>query len=158
MTAAKSTEKPAKPYPAYPLHAHGSGQWRKKYKGKHYHCGPWSDPTGALREWERIRNELELGHDPKPKAGELTVDDAVNFFLDAKDAKVQSGDLKRSTFNQYKLVCGWLKENLGEHRVVDSLGPQDFVKLRAKFDPTWSTTTICNQIVLVRTILKWVYD
>lgn len=158
MTASKSIEKPQKPYPEYPLNAHASGQWRKRFKGKTYYCGPWGDPLGALREWERIRNEIELGNDPKPQDGAVTVDVAVNLFLDSKDAKVQSGDLSKATFNQYKLVCSWLKANLGEHRLVESIGPQDFVRLRARFPNDWTTTTIANQIVLVRTILKWVYD
>jgi integrase len=158
LTASKSTTKPEKPYHEYPLHPHKSGQWRKKYKGKHYHCGPWADPSGALREWERIRNEIELGNDPRPKDGDVTVDLAVNLFLDAKNAKVQSGDLAKSTFGQYKLVSAWLKENLGEHRLVETLGPHDFMRLRSKFPSDWTTTTICNQIVVIRTIMKWLYD
>jgi hypothetical protein len=38
MTAGKSTERPAKPYPEFPLNAHASGQWRKRYKGQTYYC------------------------------------------------------------------------------------------------------------------------
>ena len=83
---------------------------------------------------------------------------AVNLFLDAKDAKVKSGDLSRASYNQYRLVCKWLKENLGANRLIDTIGPQDFIKLRSKFPSEWSTTSVTNQIVVSRTIFKWCFD
>lgn len=164
MSVSQSIRKPEKPYPEFPLFAHARGQWAKKFKGKQYSCGKWYDEDGnsnhvaALARWNEIRNRLEMGEAPTPKNGALNCDRLVNLFLDAKDAKVQTGDLSPATFNQYKIASKWLKENLGEHRLIETLQPSDFVTLRAKFPKKWRTTTIKNQINLVRMVLKWAYD
>jgi hypothetical protein len=44
-------DRPAKPYPEYPLYAHSNGQWAKKIHGKTHCFGPWSDPQAALQKW-----------------------------------------------------------------------------------------------------------
>ena len=74
MTAPKSTDKPDKPYPSYPLTPHSRGYWCKKFRGTLYNCGPWDDPKAALEKWHAIRDRLELGQEPvPPSSGELTV-------------------------------------------------------------------------------------
>ncbi|MDM4014615.1 tyrosine-type recombinase/integrase [Roseiconus lacunae] len=165
MSVSQSTTKPEKPYPEFPLFPHTRGQWVKKFRGKQYSCGTWYDENGksnhvaALARWNEIRNRLELGAAPQRKSSDqITTDRLVNLYLDAKNAKVEVGDLSKATFNQYKLVCRWLKDNLGEHRLVESLEPIDFVTLRSKFPKEWRTTTIKNQIVLIRSIFRWAYE
>lgn len=49
-TGKKSAEKPAKPYPGFPLTANGNGQWSKKIRGKVFYFGPWVDPDAAYRD------------------------------------------------------------------------------------------------------------
>ena len=158
MTAANSIKRPAKPYKEFPLYAHSRGYWCKTYQGKKYNCGPWDDPQAALRRWEEIRNALEVGNDPCPKSGSLNVDRLVNAFLDSKDLQVQAGDLSPATFNQYRDVCRWLKEYLGSSRLVESLGPADFMKLRSCFDPAWGVSHVGNMITIIRGVFKWGYD
>lgn len=56
MTA-KSTIKPSKPYPEFPLFAHTAGQWGKKIEGKIKYFGVWDDPEAALRAYKEYIGE-----------------------------------------------------------------------------------------------------
>jgi hypothetical protein len=44
--------KPAMPTPDFPLFPHDSRQWAKKIGGKMRYCGLWSDPDGALAQFQ----------------------------------------------------------------------------------------------------------
>src|SRR5689334_10560200 len=64
--------KPAKPSPDFPLFPHACGQWAKKIKGRMRYFGPWNDPAGALASYERQKEDLEAGKEPrrrKPPSG-----------------------------------------------------------------------------------------
>ena len=44
--------KPEKPYPQFPLFAHGNGMWAKRIRGQVRYFGKWSDP-GSLSKIPR---------------------------------------------------------------------------------------------------------
>jgi hypothetical protein len=48
--------RPEKPYAAYPLHAHASGQWSARINGKARFFGVWADPKGALARYLAYMN------------------------------------------------------------------------------------------------------
>ncbi len=69
-TAPPPSDKPAKPYPEFPLTAHVTRRWCKKIKGKLHYFGRWEDPEGALREYEaylagEVVARSTTGHNPK---------------------------------------------------------------------------------------------
>ena len=44
----KKGPRPAKPYAAFPLHAHACGQWSARINSRAEFFGVWADPKGAL--------------------------------------------------------------------------------------------------------------
>ena len=64
-THCTNADRPAKPYPTFPLYAHGNGQWAKKIRGQTHFFGPWADPNGALERYHCERSDLEAGRRPR---------------------------------------------------------------------------------------------
>src|ERR1700722_17276656 len=52
---AEPQDRPAKPYPDFPLFAHAAGVWAKKIRGKMHYFGPWNDSEGALAKYQEQR-------------------------------------------------------------------------------------------------------
>src|SRR3954447_15161194 len=90
--------KPAKPYPEFPLTAHPVGQWCKKIRGKVHYFGPWSDPDGALEEYNRQKDDLHAGRTPRPDTDALTIKQLANAFMKAKQEAVDAGELAQRTW------------------------------------------------------------
>src|SRR5438874_7865903 len=101
-TRAAAPDKPAKPYPEFPLTAHPAGRWCKKIRGKQHYFGPWSDPDGALAKYLDQKDALHAGRKPRPEPDALTVKDVANAFLNAKKAKLDSGELSAHTWANYR--------------------------------------------------------
>jgi hypothetical protein len=58
---AHKTEKPAKPYPEFPLLAHAAGVWARKIRGKRHDFGKWHDPDGARAKYNAEKDDLQEG-------------------------------------------------------------------------------------------------
>src|SRR5215472_16641636 len=90
--------KPAKPYPEFPLTAHPAGYWVKKIRGRLHYFGKWSDPDGALQKYLEQKDDLHAGRTPRPDPSALSVKDACNSFLNAKQALLDAGELSPRTW------------------------------------------------------------
>jgi integrase len=150
--------KPAKPYPEFPLTAHPSGQWCKKIRGKLYYFGPWADSGGALKKYDDQKEALHAGRKPRPDTEGLTVKEAVNAFLYAKEALVDAGELSPRTWAEYKAMADELVTHMGKSRLVADLAPEDFGGLRNKLAKKWGPHRLKKAIQYVRCILKHAYD
>jgi hypothetical protein len=124
----KKGEKPSKPRPDFPLTPHPAGQWCKKIRGKLYYFGPWGDPQSALNRYLDIRDDLQAGRDPQPDGCVLR--DLCNQFLTVKQSLVNTGELTKRSWDDYKATCERLIRLFGLTASVESLRPQDFVGLK----------------------------
>jgi integrase len=159
-TARPSADKPAKPYPDFPLFAHAAGVWAKKIRGKMYYFGKWNDPDGALKKYLEQKDDLHAGRKPRTDPGAVTVKDVCNAFLNHKQALVDGGELSPRTWREYKDAADHLVAALSKQRVVADLGADDFAELRNRMVRVlgWGPLRIGNDIQRVRSIFKFAYE
>jgi integrase len=144
--------------PLFPLWLHPTGQWAKKIAGKYYYFGIAKD--AALKKYIELKDDLEAGRRPKGKPRETTVAELVNHFLTTKKGRVDSGELKAKTWADYHAACKAVILAFGRTRLLASLGPDDFAKLRAKLAARLGRVSLADYIVRVRVVFKhaFAYD
>jgi integrase len=158
-TPATSTAKPAKPYADFPLFPHATKRWAKKIRGRLHYFGPWDDPDGALTRYLEQKDALHAGRLPRPEPdGGLTVKQAANAYLNAKQAAVDAGEIRPSTWRDYKESCDFLVQQLGKNRLVADLGPDDFAKLRDTMARRWGPTAVGVVMQRIRSVFKHAFD
>jgi hypothetical protein len=153
----KSSEKPAKPRPDFPLFPHATGRWAKRIRGKLHYFGKWADPDGALQRYVEERDDLYAGRKPRRKGEGLTVKDLVNRFLLAKKARVAVGELALGTFRDQYRTCKRVLLVFGGNRLVDDLAADDFETLRAQIARTYGKLSRKVEIKRVRSIFRYAY-
>lgn len=162
----KSKHQGPKPYPEFPLTAHPSGRWCKKHNQRTYYFGPIDDPDAALasfqRQWSHIREHGEYLPDDPPlnttEGGGCTMETLCNSFLNAKQDKLESGELSRASFSDYRHTTDRLISHFGRSQRVDQLGPLDFQTFRRKLASTLSPVTLKNQINRFRIVFKYAFE
>jgi integrase len=146
--------KPGKPSPDFPLYAHGSGKWAKKIGGKLWYFGRWEDPAGALGEYRAKATIKEIDN----VSIHLTVKDACNLFLAAKDAQVQANELSSRSFTEYRQTCRRVVAHFGELSAVVGLTASDFSGYREARQAHLNLVAVGNEITRVRTLFKWLWE
>jgi integrase len=157
-TPTGKSAKPAKPRPDFPLTAHPAGYWCKKIRGKIHYFGPWDDPDGALAKYNAQKDALHAGRKPREDTEGLTVKEAANAFLNAKDALLAAGELSVHTRANYQRASDTLVAHMGKSRLVVDLDPQDFAALRNKMAKKWGPHRLAVTIQHIRSIFKHALD
>jgi integrase len=134
------------------------GQWCKKIRGKIHYFGPWADPDGALAKYLAEKDDLHAGRTPRPDPNALTVKDAANAFLNAKQALVDAGELSPRTWAEYRAMADELVTHAGKTRLVSDLRPDDFAALRNKLARKWGPHRLKKAVQYIRSIFKHAYD
>jgi len=150
--------KPAKPYPDFPLFPHATGRWAKKIRGQLHYFGPWADPDAALTKYLEQKDALHAGRKPRPVAGDVTVKDVANAFLNHKKSLVNAGELSPHTFANYKRAAVELVAKMGKTRLVADLDPADFAALRNRMAKKWGPHRLAVTIQHIRSIFKHAFD
>jgi len=131
-TTVPMTSKPSKPYPEFPLCPHATRRWAKKIRGQLRYFGPWSDPDAAIAKYLEEREALHAGRKPRELSEGTTIKELCNKFLIAKSALVDSGELTKRAWQDYKASCDLIVSRFGKRRLVADLDPEDFATLRRK--------------------------
>jgi len=158
ITPALHPVKPDKPYAEFPLFAHATGYWAKKIRGRMHYFGPWADPDGALTKYLEQKDALHSGRKPRRDSEALTIKEAANAFLNAKDALLASGELSPHTRANYQRAAVELVAHMGKARLVSDLDPQDFASLRNKLARKWGPHRLAVTIQHIRSIFKHAFD
>jgi integrase len=132
--------------------------WAKKIRGRMHYFGPWSDPDGALARYLEQAEALHSGHAPRPESTTLTLKDLCNYFMTAKQQKVDAGELSPRTWLDYRRACADLLRGLGKTRRVSDLRPDDFTALRAAWAKRWGPTALGQAIRYTRMVFKYAHD
>jgi integrase len=157
-TVERTSDKPNKPYPDFPLFAHATRRWAKKILGKTHYFGPWEDPNEALQTYAKQKDDLYAGRDPNAGSEVLTVADLANQFLIAKRQLMDAGELTARTWRDYYVTCERLVDQFGKNRRVTDLKPVQFDRFKANFAKTLSPVTLGNEVNRVRVILNWAFE
>jgi integrase len=155
---AGKSQRPAKPYPDFPLFPHATRRWAKKIRGKLHYFGPWDDPDGALAKYLEQKDALHAGRKPREDTAGVTVKELCNRFLNAKRALVDSGELTKRSWQDYKDACDLSVSHFGKGRLVADLDPEDFAALRKKMAKKWGPVTLGNVIQRIRVAFKFAWD
>jgi integrase len=154
----RQSDKPDKQYPSYPLSAHPAGQWCKRIRTKLYYFGPWSDPDGALAEYQRQKDDLEAGRTPRADPEALTVKQLANHYLFERQKDVDAGTLAVRTWRDYRAIMEMLVQGLGARKLVLTLSPQDFSDLKKKLAKRNSPARISTVVQVIRSAFKFAAD
>jgi len=80
----------------------------------------------------------------------------VNHFLAAQKIRVESGEMAARTWREYESYGDRMIRVFGEHTLVESLGPEDFRRLRADFQKTHkSLVSIKGDIRKTKVFFNW---
>lgn len=97
----------------------------------------WEDPDAALARYLAEKDALHAGRTPRPDPEAVTVKDAVNAFLNAKQALLDASELSPRTWVDYKAICDLLIEQFGKRRLIADLASEAFTRLRALMAERW---------------------
>src|SRR5262245_40203378 len=151
-------DKPAKPYPDFPLFPHNNGCWAKKIRGRMHYFGAWADPDGALQKYLAEKDSLHAGRTPRPDPAALTVKDLANAFLNAKQVMVDGGELSPRTWAVYKEAADAVVSAFGKTRLVADLAADDFARLRKQLAGKYGPHGLGTRIQCVRCLFKYASD
>ena len=88
----------------------------------------------ALAKYLEQKDALHAGRKPRAETEGTTVKEAVNAFLIAKKALVESGELSPRTWTDYKDACDEIIAAFGKSRLVANLDAADFAALRKQHE------------------------
>ncbi len=154
-----AADKPAKPYPDFPLFPHATKRWAKKIKGKMHYFGPWDDPQGALDKYIAQKDDLHAGRRPREETSQgKTIKELANEFYNAKKALLATGEISPRTFADVDRIGELIVAHFGRGRLLVDVRQSDFAELRTSMAKRLGPVALGNDIQRVRSVFKYAYD
>lgn len=162
--------KPEKPSKDFPLSPHSSGKWQKKIGGKLYYFGQWAKRENgelvrvegdgsreAKKEYDTWLYQRLHGRKEMSEAdAEMSIGRLCNQFRKMKMDAMEVGKLSPSTYTDYVQATDLITDTFDSKRLVVTLGPLDFQKLRYAMDKRWdSPDRISKFVTTVRSVFKY---
>lgn len=149
---AKRPERP-KDYPLYP---HSMGYWAKNIRGKTYYFGKWDEPDAALAKYIAERDYLKAGITP-PSLDGISILEVMDKFLLARQADVNSGELSKRTWIDYRRTCRLVTAKFGSMH-IDKMMPADFLPIREHLGDGVGVETHARRIREARVALNFLHE
>ena len=164
----KARQKPSKPYPSFPLTPHNNGQWCKKVRGKVHFFGIWAAPKAAFDRYLRLAADLQAGSRPSPETisgDQITVKDVCNHFLTHQMRKVETGEIRGHTFEDYRRAADSFARFVGTGRPIMQLMAGDFEEFRRRLvrqglnkAKGMGVHALNRTVTMIRSIFKYAYE
>jgi integrase len=153
--AKKKPVKPSKPRADFPLFPHDGKQWAKKVRGKLHYFGSWDNPQAALNKWLDQKDDLLAGRIPRTSSGDgLTVKQLCDLAMESREAKVETGEMTKSHFDEMHATAIIVAEQFGRTTLVEQLRPEDFRKLRTILGKGVALKSLEGRIARARAIFN----
>ena len=140
------------------MYAHRNGKWAKKISGKTYYFAEWHDPNEALAEY--FRNYANGAMPVTSMAREMnesktTLLELCDRFYESKANKVACGELSQRTLADYRLAANFLLQHESPGKLIDSFGPDTFMRLNTALAQRYGITKRGNMIIYIRSIFRY---
>ncbi|MEZ6133078.1 MAG: hypothetical protein R3C59_30780, partial [Planctomycetaceae bacterium] len=136
---AKTTSKPEKPHPDFPLIAHNNGQWCKKIRGKVHFFGVWAEADQALWNYCEVRDDLQAGRQPQTTSSQPSLKDACNACLTRAKQREKAGEISPRTFQDYHETVRILLDYFGNSLHATQIRPTEFGDFRTRIAKDYSS-------------------
>jgi integrase len=149
----------------FPLFKHPRGYWCKTMLGKHRYFGKVADdPQGkaALKRYLHDKPYRLAGLEPpafdENDAGVISLKYVCNAFLEAKEAKVDAGNLSQRTWHELKCTCDLMLATLPPSLEAKLLQPVHFGKVLAAINKRYKSPNSRGKFIgQVKSVFKHAY-
>ena len=136
------TDKPAKPYPDFPLFAHNNGQWAREAQARCTTLAP-GDYKAALRKYHAFVNSPE------------SLKTCVAKYIESKTLLLSSDEISPRHLRDIKWTLASLSETIGPDKGIRDLKSADYGVWRTHIAKTNGPVSIGGHIRRVKTFLNW---
>lgn len=145
----------------FPMSPHGSGQWRVRINGRDCYFGTLDDPNAAREQFEYDAPWIEKGLPiPDPtKADRTTLAGVLDRWMDYQQSRNESESIAPKTYDDYRRVAEFLKDNLNGSTPVEMLTPDRWTTLRSDIDKMTKSPTVASRYVTIcKMPFRWAYE
>lgn len=122
------------PIERFPTKPRKDGRFEKRIRGQLHYFGRDGDRAAALREYERVKEDLYAGRAPRlapEQMDEVTLSHIANWFLDEKEAECKAGKITRGWYRDYESAIrrflAFRKDGMAfARRLWHDMRPEDF--------------------------------